>query len=136
MFSTRMLPWTATACLFLLLADSLHAETGPHGGAIFCGPKHKHHAELVLKADEGHATVYILDGKAKKPVLIKAKTIELHIKGMEQPIVLTTTEKDSEPSATFSGKHEKLMGKLDLDHVTFKIKIDDGPAQVFEMHDH
>ncbi|MSR56455.1 MAG: hypothetical protein EXS05_02135 [Planctomycetaceae bacterium] len=54
-----------------------HAEKGPHGGALVAIGDDVAHLEVVLDAETGKVTAYILDGEAANPVPIKAKSLEL-----------------------------------------------------------
>ena len=62
-----------TQVLALAVGGTAIAHKVPHGGALYEGAEHKFHAELKLDAKSKEVTVFILDGKAKKLVPIKAK---------------------------------------------------------------
>jgi hypothetical protein len=54
-----------------------HAEKGPHGGALVAIGHDDAHLEIVLNAETGTVTAYVLDGAAEKPVAIKQKNLQL-----------------------------------------------------------
>ena len=56
-----------------------HAEKGPHGGALVAIGQDDAHLELVLDAETGTLTAYVLDGHAEKAVAIKQKNLQLAI---------------------------------------------------------
>ncbi len=56
-----------------------HAEKGPHGGALVAIGEDDAHLEIVLDAETGTVTAYVLDGQAEKPLPIKQKNLQLAI---------------------------------------------------------
>src|SRR5687767_13476253 len=54
-----------------------HPDEGPHGGALAEWGDEKYHAEFTVDHGKKQATVYILDGSAKKAAPIEAKEITL-----------------------------------------------------------
>jgi len=56
-----------------------HAEKGPHGGALVAIGQDDAHLEIVLDAEAGTLTAYVLDGHAEKPFPIKQKNLQLAI---------------------------------------------------------
>jgi hypothetical protein len=56
-----------------------HAEQGPHGGTLVAIGQDDAHLELVLNAETGTLTAYVLDGQAEKAVPIKQKNLQLAI---------------------------------------------------------
>jgi hypothetical protein len=56
-----------------------HAEKGPHDGALVAIGHDDAHLEIVLDAETGKLTAYVLDGEAAKPIAIKQKTLQLAI---------------------------------------------------------
>jgi hypothetical protein len=132
--SIRRLTWplVLAAALALTASWSLAGHNGPHGGALFEGVEHKYHAELKLDAKEKKATVWILDGKAKNEVPIPAKTIEMHVKGLNKPIVLNAVpRKGSETATQYTGTHDRLGMKLKYEEVEFLIAVDGKKAHKF-----
>ncbi len=130
---------TRVLSLAVVLAAGVtaYAHKGPHGGALYEGAEHKFHAELKLDAKAKEATVYILDGKAKKLVPIKAKTIEMKVKGTTEPITLKAapSKEDEKLSAKFVGTNDLFAKKLNPEDVEFKIKVDDKDAYTFTYED-
>lgn len=130
---TRLL----SLAVVLAFGVTAFAHKGPHGGALYEGAEHKFHAELKLDAKKNEATVYILDGKAKKLVPIKAKTIEMKIKGVSEPITLKAvpSKEDAGVSAQYVGTNELFGRKVKFDEIEFKIKVDDKDAHTFTYED-
>jgi|SRR5579863_5012249 len=56
-----------------------HAEKGPHGGALVAIGHDDAHLEIVLDAESGKLTAYVLDGEAEKVISIKQKNLQLAI---------------------------------------------------------
>lgn len=54
-----------------------HGEKGPHGGALVALGEEAAHVEIVLDAETGKLTAYVLDGAGKEAVAIKQPEIEL-----------------------------------------------------------
>jgi hypothetical protein len=93
-------------------AAHTHGESGPSGGVLASWGKEEYHAEFTVDHPTGEATVYLLDGTAKKVTAIDAKSITLSLKETP-PVVLTLTAKpqDGDPpgqSSRFVGTHEVL----------------------------
>lgn len=90
----------------------VHGESGPSGGVLASWGNEEYHAEFTVDHTTGEATVYTLDGTAKKVTPIDAKTLTLSLK--ETPVVVVTLEakpQDGDPagkSSRFVGKHEVL----------------------------
>jgi hypothetical protein len=118
-----------------------HPEEGPHGGPLAEWGEEKYHAEFVVNHDKKEATVYILDGSAKKASPIAAETISLTITNVK-PVAQITLKADPDKddpkgsSSRFVGTHDKLGTKMDF---TGEIsgKVGNTPyAGTFEKHDH
>jgi hypothetical protein len=56
-----------------------HAEKGPHSGALVAIGQDDAHLEIVLDAETGTLTAYVLDGAAEKAVAVKQKNLQLAI---------------------------------------------------------
>jgi hypothetical protein len=90
----------------------VHPESGPAGGVLASWGNDEYHAELVVDQPTGEATVYLLDGTAKKVTAIDAKTVTLSLKDTP-PVVVTLEAKpqDGDPpglSSRFIGRHDAL----------------------------
>ena len=88
--------------------DHDHGD-GPHGGTII--EFGKIHAEFTVNHKTQEATVYILDGDAKKAEPILTDKLLLSIKNPQFQVDLKAVPTDGEPkgkSSRFVGKHEKL----------------------------
>ncbi len=89
-----------------------HGAAGPSGGVLATWGSEEFHAEFVVDHPTGEATVYILDGTAKKVAPIDAKTVTLSLK--ETPPVTVTLDskpQDGDPvgkSSRFVGRHDVL----------------------------
>jgi len=90
---------------------------GPHGGAVADWGGGKFHIEFSADHDKQEATVYILDGDAKKTAPIKAREgqIAASITGAKDKtafaVVLKAVPQAGDPegqSSRFVGKHEKI----------------------------
>src|SRR2546425_656259 len=97
----------ALAVLAVAAGVTAHGGETPEGG-LYEGADHKFHARLKLDQDKQQATVWILDGKAKKQVPIKAKTIAVLIKGADPIPLKALPEKGAEMASRFAGKHERF----------------------------
>ncbi len=117
------------------LAVRADEEKGPHGGMLFEGAKHKFHIEVKVEADTGMLTAWILDGKAKKAVPIKAKTIELKIQGEAKALTLDAVPRKG-GSGTFThyrAKNERFKKALDLSKAVIVARVVEGkPAFTFK----
>lgn len=123
-----------------------HAEKGPHGGALVAIGDDAAHLEVVLDAQTGKVTAYVLDGEAEKPVSIKAASLELtfaleaddhdHEEGDDTKkdglgeelvtgsVVLAAVEPDEAGlAAEFSGIAEALKGAAEFDASVKSITI-------------
>jgi hypothetical protein len=128
-------PWTGLAAMSVV-AMALVGVRGGEGAkdvALYEAANHKYHARLKVDAKKKTATVDILDGKVKKLVPIKAKTIEMVIKGEEAPIVLKAVPRKDDPATAtrYVGKNERFAAKIKFEDVQFNIKIDGKKAQRF-----
>lgn len=71
--------------------DHAHPEEGPHGGSLAEWGEHEYHAEFTVDHKTNAATVYILDGEAKKaPKLEVAKItkVTLTLSNVTPPLTL------------------------------------------------
>jgi hypothetical protein len=92
-----------------------HPSAGPHGGPLVEWGDEEYHLELLLDRAKKQATVYVLDGDAKKAVPIKSATITMTATSAQPPIAITLkAEPDTgDPpgsSSRFSGQHDILGG--------------------------
>src|SRR5436309_2445034 len=117
MFAIRVLLTMAVLAQAGLAVRVDEGEKGPNGGILFEGAKHKYHIELKIDAEGKTATAYILDSKAKKAVPIKAKTIEVKIKGEKSPITLTGVASKDQTFTQYKGKSDRFGKKLDFNEV-------------------
>lgn len=119
-----------------------HGEKGPHGGALVALGDDAAHLEIVLDAESGKVTAYVLDGAAQNPVVIMAEKLELAFtrehdhgdekgaakKGEELPetgtLVLTPVEPAADGSTSvFAGESAELKGADEFDAVLTSVKI-------------
>jgi hypothetical protein len=120
-----------------------HGEKGPHNGALVAIGEDAAHLEVVLDAEAGKVTVYVLDGEAKNPVTIKAEKLELaftkeHDHGddgkdkaasgdLPDTAILTLTAVEPAgdgASSVFAGQSDALKGADEFDAVLTSISID------------
>lgn len=89
-----------------------HPTEGPHHGALTEWGDEEYHVEFTVDRKSQEATVYVLDGSAKKSQPIKADTLSLTLK-LQPPITVTLTPKPQDGDAAgmssrFVGKHDAL----------------------------
>lgn len=99
--------------------DHGHAHEGPNGGALAEWGEEKFHAEFTVDHDKKQATVYILDGSAKKYSPIAAESVMLTISNLKPPIQVilkSDPQKDDSKgrSSRFTGTHEKLATVMEF----------------------
>lgn len=116
-----ILSLTASILLLNLATARALDHEGPHKGMLFAAKDEKHHCELVVDAKTKSATAYILDGTAKKPVKIKATTIELWAKGHDKPIVFKAKLSKAADNDEFTASDAAFGGKIEHDNLKFKI---------------
>jgi hypothetical protein len=92
-----------------------HPEAGPHGGPLAEWGEENYHAEFTVDRAAKKATVYILDGSAKKTAAIPAETITVMLT-LKPPVTITLKaepqEGDAKGSASrFSGTNDSLGAK-------------------------
>lgn len=92
-----------------------HPEEGPHHGALAEWGEEEYHVEFTADRKKGSATVYILDGSAKKAKPIDAKEVTLTIKGKKAVSVDLKRDPQKDDGdgkcSRFTGKHKALTGK-------------------------
>src|SRR5581483_9461426 len=66
-----------------------HADAGPPGGALADWGDERYHAEFTVDHGKRQATVYILDGSAKRAAPIDAETITLSLANVQPPVQVT-----------------------------------------------
>jgi hypothetical protein len=96
-----------------------HPDKGPHGGALVEWGEEEYHAEFTVDHGKKEATVYILDGSAKKAHPIKAESITLTLTSFTPPVQvsLKAAPQEGDPAGTasrFTGTHEKLGQEMDF----------------------
>jgi YHS domain-containing protein len=92
-------------------SDHDHPETGPHGGPLAEWGKEEYHAELVIDRAGKQATVYILDGTAKKaPKISHEKITDVKIAVVGKLDTFVKLEHDAKKSddkgIAYVGTHE------------------------------
>jgi len=102
--------------------EHAHPEKGPHGGPLAeLGDKEEFHAELILTKGKNEATVYILDGEAKKGVLAEVDEIVLELHSEKPPVQVklkaAPEEGEKGGASRFVGAHEKISADLDPDTI-------------------
>lgn len=111
-----------------------HAEKGPHDGALVAIGEDAAHLEVVLNAETGELTAYVLDGEAKEAVAIAAEKLEIDFtlehaddKKDELPeattITLTAVEPADGKASQFAGQSDQLKEKKEFDAVLRSITI-------------
>jgi hypothetical protein len=88
-----------------------HPDAGPHGGALAEWGDEKYHAEFTVDHGKKQATVYILDGDAKKAAPIAATTIDLAITNVK-PLVRVALKADPQKDDP-KGQASRFVGTAD-----------------------
>jgi hypothetical protein len=78
-----------------------HAEKGPHSGTLVAIGQDDAHLEIVLDAETGKLTAYVLDGQAEKAVAVKQKNLQLAVT-LEHDHDDAGEHKDELPESTFA----------------------------------
>jgi hypothetical protein len=132
-----------------------HAEKGPHDGALVAIGHDDAHLEIVLDAETGKLTAYVLDGEAAKSIAIKQKNLQLAItlehdhdahekegddKKEDQkkdevpestfPLMLAAVSPDADGKASeFSGQSDELKGAKEFEAALTSITVGDEQFQ-------
>jgi len=126
-----------------------HAEKGPHGGALVAIGHDDAHLEIVLDAETGTLTAYVLDGEAEKAIAIKQKDLQLAItlehdhEGHEGegekkdelpestfPLMLAAVSPAADGTASeFSGQSDELKGAKEFEAALKTITIGEKPFE-------
>ncbi|MCE9581545.1 MAG: hypothetical protein K8T20_03410 [Planctomycetes bacterium] len=105
-------PMVLAAAVLCMAGDEKKEEEhkAPHGGVLLEVGAEVAHLELVHDPKEGKATIYILDGKAEKPVAIKvAPKVNLMTDDGAKQLVATAVEPDKDGLASqFEAKDDSL----------------------------
>jgi hypothetical protein len=88
-------------------AGDIHPSKGPHGGALAEWGEEEYHVEFTVDHGQQQATVYVLDGTAKKAKPIPAKQLTLALK---QPVVTVTLEASPQEGDP-AGSASRFVGK-------------------------
>jgi len=111
-----------------------HHHEAPHGGALVVLGDHFAHLEVLLDAEAGKLTAWVLDGEAEKPIRLKQDALMISVTPTEpahkNPIPLSlgavtkalTGEKPGD-SATFETAHERLKGLKRFDAELLEITV-------------
>ena len=121
--------------------EDSHPTEGPHKGSLAeLGDSGDHHAELVIDQEKKEATVYVLDGDAKKAKPIDRKELTLTLTKENPPVQIKLAAKpldgETKGSSRFVGTHDKLKDKIDPDTISVSGKIDGNPVEGTFGHDH
>jgi len=110
-----------------------HAEHGPHKGTLVVLSGHKNHLELVLDAETGRLTGYVLDDDAHDAVAIKQGELVLGVAlpgkekdDLPEPFEVTLSAvkpTEAGEASEFAGESEKLKGVKEFNAVLTSIKI-------------
>lgn len=104
-----------------------HAEKGPHGGALVAIGEDAAHLELVLDAEAGKLTAYVLDGEAKNPVSVKQESLTIAFTlptagakkdEIPEPSTITLTAvdpNDAGEAKEFAGQSDELKNAKEFD---------------------
>ncbi|MBX9681449.1 MAG: hypothetical protein K2X38_22060 [Gemmataceae bacterium] len=118
-----------------------HVEKGPHGGSLAEWGEEKYHAEFTVDHGKKTATVYILDGEAKKATPIAAESITLSLSNVKPPVQVTlkAAPQADDPkgqASRFTGTHDQLAKEMEFEG-EISGKVGDTPyAGKFKEKDH
>ncbi len=84
-----------------------HPHEGPHGGALAEWGEHEYHVEFTVDHPSKTATVYVLDGNAKKAAPVDAAALTLALK-LTPPVSVTLTAKPD--AGDPAGKSSRFVG--------------------------
>lgn len=87
-----------------------HPTVGPSGGVVVEWGEEEYHLEFLADRTAGEATVYVLDGTAKKVTAVGAKSLTLSLEGTP-PVTVTLEPKPQEGDP--AGKSSRFVGKSD-----------------------
>ena len=96
-------------------------EKGAHGGALAeWDESDETHAEFTVDHDKKQATVYVLDGEAKKAVPIPAESLTLSLTNTKPPVEITlkADPQEGDPkgqASRFTGTHEALGKEMEFE---------------------
>jgi hypothetical protein len=122
--------------------DHHHAEKGPHGGALVAIGQDDGHLEVVLDAETGKLTAYVLDGEAEKSLPIKQGNLQLALtldragegedKKDDLPdstllLMLEAVSATDGMATEFSGQRDELKGVDRFEAALTSITIGDKP---------
>jgi hypothetical protein len=128
-----------------------HAEKGPHGGTLVAVGEDAAHLEIVLDAQTGTLTAYILDAQAKQPVSLQQDTIDLGFSVQKEgakkddlpelrDVIL---KRSAESNAEYTGQSDDLKGLKEFGAAIGSITIGDKEFKNVEFrfpegneHDH
>lgn len=104
-------------------ADGHHHEA-PHGGALIAIGDHFAHVELVVEADAGRLSLYVLDGEARGGVRVAHESLNVHVSEIDgeatdlsltlEPIASSLTGETVGDTSHFQADHEQLAGAQQL----------------------
>jgi hypothetical protein len=123
-----------------------HGEKGPHDGALVAIGDGAAHLEVVLDAETGKVTAYVLDGSAQNPVTITAEKLQIdftvthsHAHEADEKKADETKEGDEKPKEENEAKEDKDEDKVKEElpearsvTLTPVSPADDGSTSVFE----
>jgi hypothetical protein len=109
---------------------SKHEHQPPHAGTLVEFGEECAHLELILDAETGQLTGYVLDGEAEKPLRLEQMEIVIRVKGkpaeFNVPLKAVgnplTAEKPGDTSQ-FEGQSDLLRGLKAFDAVVLKISV-------------
>lgn len=122
-----------------------HAEKGPHQGTLVALGDEAAHIELVLDAESGKLTAYVLDGAAAEAVLLSQGEIKLAVsiaapdakKGdLPEPQELALLAVNATPegkASEFAGQSDTLKGAKEFHVVLPEITIGDEKFEPVEF---
>lgn len=107
--------------------DHEHHHKAPHGGTLIELGEEFAHLEILLDADSGTLTAYVLDGEAETPVRLPGTPMLLALSGGETvtlvPVVNELTGETETDSATYRAVVESLKGSRKFEGVVKEVSV-------------
>ena len=111
-----------------------HAHKAPHGGTLVAIGSHFAHVEVVVDAETGRISAYVLDGEAERPIRIAQKNLPIKVKLLDGPeprgmafnleaVANTLTGETAGDTSEFSLTNDKLKGVTRFEGTILSLEI-------------
>lgn len=112
-----------------------HHHSAPHGGTLVEMGEEFAHLELVLDAETGTLTVYVLDGEAEHALPLDKPSLTLTVDSKQlplEPVADELTGETTSNTSTFRVTSEQLKGRKSFEGTLSSITV---KGQTFEALD-